>query len=63
MIKSKTMVPTAFAKNWIKIYGPPEKIFSDNRGEFIGEELYDLCAAYGIKQDTTAAYLAFSDEM
>ena len=61
LIKSKKAVPQAFLKNWIQIYGPPGKVFADNGGEFIGESMYELCAAYDINQDNTPGYSPFSN--
>ena len=60
-IKTKTAVPQSFMRNWIQIFGPPKKIFTDNGGEFIGESIYDLCAAFNIKQGATPAYSPFSN--
>ena len=30
-------------KHWISIFGVPNYIFSDNGGELIGDDFYDMC--------------------
>ena len=61
IIKSKSVVPQAFLRYWISLFGPPKKIFTDNGGEFIGDTIYDLCAAFNIKQDSTPGYFPWSN--
>ena len=50
-----------FFKVWISIFGPPEKILSDNGGEFINEESKALCSAFNIIHLDTAAESPFSN--
>ena len=50
-----------FFKIWIWVFGPPEKIFSDNEGGFIGEKFASMCAAFNITNKTTAAESPFSN--
>ena len=51
----------AFFKIWIVIFGPPQRILSDNGGEFINHKFKSLCHAFNIKHDATAAESPFSN--
>ena len=42
-------------KCWISIFGAPRKVFSDNSGEFIGEDFIDVCESFGINISTSAS--------
>ena len=61
IIKSKSVVPQAFLRFWISLFGPPKTVFTDNGGEFVAEAIYDVCAAFNIKQDTTPGYSPWSN--
>ena len=46
----------AFTKNWLSIFGAPKRLFSDNGGEFINDEFYEMCERFNIKVVTTPFY-------
>ena len=50
-----------FMKSWISIFGAPRKVFSDNGGEFIGDDFLDMCETFGIKVSTTPSYSPWSN--
>lgn len=50
IIRSKAAVVKAFLKQG-ELFGVQRKTFSDNGGEFISEELYNMCDAFRIKID------------
>ena len=37
--KSSKIFTETFLQNWISVFGPPSKIFSDNGGEFVSQIL------------------------
>ena len=47
IIRSKDMSVRTFMKSWISIFGAPRKVFSDNGGEFIGDDFFDMCETFG----------------
>ena len=60
IIRSKTVAVKTFLKHcfWVRhllkhlsLFGVPRKFFSDNGGEFIGDEFYEMCEAFNIKID------------
>ena len=59
--KRPDQVVKAMFSNWIAIFGPPSKFLSDNGGEFINQELLDLCEAYNITLKTTGAEAPWSN--
>ena len=46
---------------WISMFGPPQRVFSDNGGEFQGEKWESFCEIFNISQKTTAAESPFSN--
>ena len=46
---------------WIGIFGPPQKFFSDNGGEFIGDKTIAMCNAFNIEPKFTASESPFSN--
>ena len=38
-----------FMKHWISIFYAPNYIFSDNEGEFIGDDIYGMRGKFNIK--------------
>ena len=46
---------------WISLFGPPQKILSDNGGEFRGSKWEPVCEAFNINQKSTAAEAPFSN--
>ena len=61
ILKNKDDAAEAFLIHWIKFCGRPQKIFSDNGGEFIGQDMMAICNHFEIEPITTAAYCAFSN--
>ena len=63
IIRSKD--PSIIVKNlinhWIRIYGLPEKLYSDNGGEFNNSELQDMAENLNITVKTTPADSPFSN--
>ena len=50
-----------FLRYWIAVFGAPNKVFSDNGGEFLGEAPPKMCEMFNIKIQTTPAYSPWSD--
>ena len=46
---------------WISLFGPPQRILTDNGGEFQGEKWEPVCERFNITQKTTAAEAPFSN--
>ena len=46
IIRKKDDSMNMFMKHWISIFGAQNYIFSDNRGEFIGDDFYDICGKF-----------------
>ena len=46
---------------WISMFGPPQKILSDNGGEFQGEKWESICGTFNITHRTTSAESPFSN--
>ena len=63
IIRSKTVAVKVFLKHWVSLFGVPRKIFSDNGGEFIGDEFYDMCEAFNIKIDSTPSNSPWSNRL
>ena len=49
IIKKKLSSLTVFIKNWLSIFGAPKRLFSDNGGEFINDEFYEICKRFNIQ--------------
>ena len=43
------------------MFGAPNYVFSDNRGEFIGDGFYDICGKFNIKVLDTASFSPWSN--
>ena len=54
--KTAKSVANAILTLWVGIFGTPETIFTDNGGEFVGEEVRELRVFFNIKHVTTAPY-------
>ena len=61
MIRKKDDSMNMFIKHWIHIIGAPNYIFSDNGGEFIGDDFYDICGKFNIKVSGTASLSPWSN--
>ena len=46
IIKHKNKSTKAFLISWNGIFGAPRKLFSDNGGEFIGEDFVEHCETF-----------------
>jgi len=49
-------VASKILKNWICIYGPPEKLHSDRGLNFCSQVLKKMCDSFGIKKTETSPY-------
>ena len=63
IIKKKSSCLTAFIKNLLSIFGVPKRLFSDNGGEFISDEFYEMCERFNIKVITTPSYSRWSNRL
>ena len=63
IIQSKTVAVQTFLKHWVSLFGIPREIFSDNGGEFIGDEFYDMCETFNIKIDSTPSYSPWNNRL
>ena len=61
IMKRKSESAKVFLCSWIGIFGVPRKVFSDNGGEFIGEDFIELCEIFNIKVSTTASHSPWSN--
>ena len=61
LINKKSISGIAFLKGWVSLFGPPDRVFSDNGGEFISDEFYELCEMFNIKVSTSPAYSPWSN--
>ena len=59
--KDASVVGDKIIKNWIGVFGPPKKLFSDSGGEFANEHLTQLGQQFNIEMLTTAAYAPWSN--
>lgn len=59
--KRKEVIIDAFFKSWIAVFGPPQKVLSDNGGEFANAAFIDLCQNFNINFLTTAAEAPWSN--
>ena len=60
IIKNKDDSMNMFIKHWISIFGAPNYIFSDNRGEFIGDGFY-VCGTFNRKVSGTESFSPWSN--
>ena len=61
IIRSKTAVIKKFLQCWISLFGAPQKVISDNGGEFDSNEFRNLCENFNITVKTTPAYSPWSN--
>ena len=59
--KSPEEIIEKFFMIWISIFGPPQKVFSDNGGEFIADKTIAMCNAFNIEPKFTASESPFSN--
>ena len=53
--KCREEIIKALFDKWITIFGPPNKVLSDNGGEFVNSDFIEVCDKYNITVKTTAA--------
>ena len=61
IIRSKTAVIKKFLQCWISLFGAPQKVTSDNGGEFDSNEFRDLWENFNIVVKTLPAYSLWSN--
>ena len=61
--KHKDVIVKNILQHWIALFGAPNKILSDNRGEFNNQELQDMRENLNIEIMTTAAKSPWSNEV
>ena len=59
--KKKGVIVKGLMENWVRIFGPPTKVLSDNGGEFVNAEIVDFAEKFNVILDTTAAESAWSN--
>ena len=59
--KKKGIIVKGLCDVWIRIFGPPSKILSDNGGEFVNNEIIDFAEKFNVDLKTTAAESAWSN--
>ena len=53
ILKSKSLVMKGFIWGWISIFGATKQIFSDNGGEFVSNNFYEMWEKFSIKVTAT----------
>lgn len=59
--KTKEEILEKLFKAWIQVFGPPNKILTDNGGEFLNNDFMEMSDKLGIKIKMTAAESPFSN--
>lgn len=59
--KKSSEIVKHFIHDWISVHGPPQKLYSDNGGEFNNEEVRDMAENFNMEVKTTAAYSPWSN--
>ena len=59
--KKKGVIVKGLLENWVCLFGPPQKILSDNGGEFVNDEIVDFAEKFNVNLKTTAAESAWSN--
>ncbi len=59
--KRSSEIVKHFLHDWIGVHGPPQKLFSDNGGEFNNDEVKDMAENFNIEVKTTAVYSPWSN--
>jgi hypothetical protein len=54
--KSSFTVTTNFKANWVSIFGVPDKVVTDNGGEFVSSEFENACSVLGMTHIKTTPY-------
>ena len=61
--KTPSTIVKELFRVWVTIYGTPEKLLTDNGGEFNNSEVREACERLNIRVKTTAAESAWSNGM
>ena len=59
--KKKSSSLAASIKNWWSIFVVPKRLLSDNVGEFISDEFYEMCERFNIIVIATPSYSPWSN--
>ena len=59
--KATPVVRKRFTQCWISLFGSPNRVFSDNGGEFKSNEFKDMCENFNIKVVPTPAEAPWSN--
>lgn len=59
--KKKEEILEVLFKAWIQVFGPPNKILTDNGGEFLNHDFLELCDKLNINMKMTAAESPWSN--
>lgn len=59
--KKSSEIVNSFIHTWISVHGAPQKLYSDNGGEFNNEEIRDMAENFNIETRTTAGYSPWSN--
>ena len=54
--KKPSVIVKHFIHSWISVHGPPERLFSDDGGEFNNEEIQDMAENFNIEIKATAGH-------
>lgn len=59
--KKSSEIVNSFIHSWISVHGPPQRLYSDNSGEFNNQEIRDMAENFNIETRTTAGYSPWSN--
>ena len=59
--KNPETILNAFCSMWISLFGPPQRTWIDNGGEFANEEFITLLERFGVHGKNSAGQAAFSN--
>ena len=59
--KRKGVIVKGLLEVWVRIFGAPSRILSDNGGEFVNNEIVDFAEKFNVSLETTAAESAWSN--
>ena len=59
--KMADQILDVFVMEWVRIFGPPRRILTDNGKEFVNSQFQEFCALFDINHLTTAAESPFSN--
>lgn len=59
--KKSSEIVNSFIHTWISVHGAPQRLYSDNGGEFNIEEIRDMAENFNIETKTTAGYSPWSN--